>query len=404
MIDRPSYINQLQRLRDLDIIKVLTGVRRCGKSTILSLFSEQLLSEGVSADRIHMMNFEDLSLQQMNYLDIYRSLQSALVPGKTNYVFLDEVQQLAHFEKILDSLFILNNVDLYVTGSNAFLLSSELATLLSGRYIEVHVLPLSFAELVSSRESESTKLSDLDGTVVNQRFERYLNYGGFPFAAAIADEMTYRDYMTGIVDTVLVKDILSRRQRGNARLVQGMAKFLVDVAGNLVNPRKIANTLTSSGIKTTADTVADYLKDFEDSYLFYRCDRYDIAGKKYLSINSKMYPADGGLRQALLGSKRPNRGSQLETIVFLELRRRGYDVYVGTLQGGEVDFIARKNGVTEYYQVSATLKDENTYRREIASLKVIKDNFRKIILTEDSGAYDDQGIEQINVIDWLLAQ
>ena len=401
MIARPEYLQRLTRLRDLQLIKVLTGVRRSGKSTLLQLFSQQLLTEGVSASQIHQLNFEDLDLREMNYKAVYKMLQSSLIPDKNNYVFLDEIQQLPGFEKILDGLFIKDNVDLYVTGSNAFLLSGELATLLSGRYIEVHVYPLSFAELTSQPGKDDHGSGNPD-TV--SRFNYFLQHGGFPYTTAISDETTYRDYMTGIVNSVLVKDVLSRRQRSDTNLTQELAKFLVDAAGSLINPRKIANTLTSAGMKTTADTVSDYLKEFENAFLFYRCDRFDIAGKRYLSVNSKLYPVDSGLRQALLGSKRPNRGHQLETIVFLELKRRGYELYVGTLPGGEVDFVASKDGVTEYYQVSETVRNDSTYERETSSLKAIKDNYRKILLTEDPDSYDDQGIEHINVIDWLLGR
>ncbi|MFT8703801.1 ATP-binding protein [Bifidobacterium aquikefiricola] len=399
MFERPRYIEQLNRLRGKHIIKVLTGVRRCGKSTLFKLFQRRLRAEGVEDRQIHSMNFEDLDLQSQHYSEIYKKLNAALLPESTNYIFLDEVQQIPHFEKIIDSLFIKDNVDVYVTGSNAFLLSGELATLLSGRYIEIHVYPLSFAEMCSTIASSSKNPLNPE---VTKLFSTYLTHGGFPFTASIDDELTYRDYMNGIVDSVLIKDVLNRRHRSDTNLVQGLARYLIDVSGNLVNPRNIANALTSAGLKTSAETVNDYLTDLESAYLFYRCDRYDIAGKKYLSINSKIYPVDSGLRRALLGLKRPNRGSQLESLVFLELRRRGYDVYVGTIANGEVDFVATKQGVTEYYQVSETVQNPDTYQREVSSLKRIRNSYPKFLLTQDAEEYNDEGIQQLNIITWLL--
>ncbi len=393
MVPRPAYLKELDSLRDKQIIKILTGVRRCGKSTILQLYQQQLLSEGIQKDQIQMLNFEDLGLAKItNYLDLYKHIEAKLLPNKMNYIFLDEIQDIPHFEKALDSLFIKKNVDLYITGSNAFMLSGELATLLSGRYIEIPVYPFSFKEF----RQTTPELSK------SESFARYLDNGGFPFATELKDDNTYFSYIQGIVNTVLIKDILSRVERGNAKLLEEIAAFLTDVSGSLITPTKIANTLTSSGLKTSSITVMSYLDRLTNAYLFYQCNRYDISGKKYLQINSKYYPVDPALRRALLGQKRPNMGSRLENIVYLELKRRGYEVYVGTLGTKEVDFVAIHDGIKEYYQVSLTVQGEKTYQREIAPFLKIKDNYPKILLTEDSGNYDDNGIEQKNVIDWLL--
>lgn len=393
MISRPTYLEKLDQLRDKQIIKVLTGVRRSGKSTILELYQDKLLKEGVLSEQIQVLNFEDLGLAEItDYLELYKHVEEHLIPDKMNYVFLDEIQEVPHFEKAVDSLFIKKNVDLYITGSNAFMLSGELATLLSGRYIEIPVYPFSFKEFFES-ESNVSK---------SESFAHYLDRGGFPFAVELQDDNTYLSYVQGIVNTVLVKDILSRLQRGNATLLEAIAAFLTDTSGSLVTTSKIANTLTSNKISTSTATVISYLEKLVNSYLFYQCNRYDIAGKKYLQINSKYYPVDPALRRALLGQKRPNMGSRLENIVYLELKRRGYEVYVGSLGNKEVDFVAIKDGVREYYQVSLTVQDEKTYQREIAPFLAIKDNFRKILLTQDLGNYNDNGIEQKNVIDWLL--
>ncbi|MCL2865009.1 MAG: ATP-binding protein [Lachnospiraceae bacterium] len=392
MVLRFDYINFLKRTKDKQIIKVITGIRRCGKSTLLEMFQAYLLEEGVEQKQIQWLNFEDLAQEELNnYRKLYDYLNANLVPNKKNYIFLDEIQRVDGFEKTLDSLFIKDNVDLYVTGSNAYMLSGELATFLSGRYIEVHMLPLSFWEYYSYVGGDKVVA-----------FGHYLERGGFPFAIQLSDETTYRGYIEGIIHSVLIKDVLSRKQRSDAVLVEQLAKFLTDTAGNQISVKKIADTLTSMGQKTTSETVAGYLMAFQEAFLFYRCDRYDIVGKRYLSIHSKYYPADQSLRRGLLGTKRPNFGNRLESIVFLELIRRGYEVYIGTIGDLEIDFVAIQGGITEYYQVSLTVQEEKTFEREVAGLKKIKDNYRKILLTQDMGSYNEDGIEQMNVIDWLL--
>ncbi len=392
MVPRNSYLDILDKLRDKQIIKVLTGVRRSGKSTILKLYQKKLINYGISNTQIQTLNFEDLDLVTIKtYLDLYNYVNNRLIPDQMNYIFIDEVQSIPNFEKALDSLYIKKNVDLYVTGSNAFMLSGELATLLSGRYIEIPVYPFSFKEFLQT----TTGLKE-------RAFSTYLERGGFPFATELNDDNTYLSYIQGIINTVLVKDILTRLNRGNATLLNAIASFLTEANGSLVTPAKIAKTLTSNGIKTSNTTVLSYLEKLVDSYLFYQCNRYDIAGKKYLQINSKYYPVDPSLRRALLGQRRPNMGSRLENVVFMELKRRGYEVYVGSLRNKEIDFVALKDGVRQYYQVSLTVQDDKTYNREIAPFLAIDDNYQKILLTQDPGNYNDNGIEQRNVIDWLL--
>lgn len=393
MIPRPTYMKTLNQLRDKQIIKALTGVRRSGKSTILQLFEQRLLNEGVNPDQIQDINFENLGFASVkNYLDLYKYINDHLISDKMNYIFLDEIQAVPNFEKTLDSLLIKKNVDLYITGSNAFMLSGELATLLAGRALEIPVYPLSFKEFIQTVPDMSK----------NDAFAKYVDRGGFPFTTQIADNNTYISYVQGIINTVLIKDILARVKRGNATLLEAISAFLTEASGSLINPNKIANTLTSNNLKTSNMTVVSYLEKLVSSYLFYECKRLDINGKKYLQLNNKYYPVDPAIRRALIGQKRPNMGSRLENIVYLELKRRGYEVYVGTLGTKEVDFVAIHDGKREYYQVSLTVKDDRTYQREIAPFLEIEDNYPKILLTEDSGSYDDKGIEQKNVIDWLL--
>lgn len=394
MIRRETYLTDLERLKDKRFIKVLTGVRRSGKSTLLALFQEQLITDQVSQTQIQSYNFEDLALADyLDYRKLYEKITDNLQADQMNYIFLDEIQMVPEFERVLDSLFIKENVDLYVTGSNAYMLSSELAPLLSGRYVELKVYPLSFVEFFNTLAGDKATV-----------FQRYLEFGGFPYATEIPDELTYRDYISGIVNTVLIKDVLQRKQRSDATLVEQLAKYLTDSSGSLVTIKKIADTLTSMGQKTTSDTVSTYLSGFQEAYLFFRADRYDIAGKKYLSINSKYYPVDQSLRKVLLGNKRPNFGHRLEGVVYLELLRRGYQVFIGNIGEFKIDFVAQKNGVTEYYQVSLTVEDDRTYQREVRPFQSIQDNYRKILLTMDNGRYNQEGIEQLNIIDWLLAR
>ncbi|MDR3156877.1 MAG: ATP-binding protein [Lactobacillales bacterium] len=394
MIVRSNYIEKILKTKEKKIIKVLTGVRRCGKSTILTMFQNELKAQGVKEEQIQGYNFEDLAFNDLlNYHSLYDRITSTLIEGKMNYIFLDEIQLVPEFEKAIDSLFIKENVDLYITGSNATMLSGELATLLSGRTIEIQVYPLSFEEFYRNHEDDKY-----------QAFQHYLDNGGFPFTTEIQDEETYKDYVNGIVNTVLVKDVLSRKKRSDTILVEQIARFLTDITGNFVTIKKIADTLTSLGQKTTSETVLSYIASFQEAFLFYRTDRYDVIGKRYLSINSKYYPVDQALRRALLGSKRPNLGNRLENIVYMELRRRGYEIYVGNVGELEVDFVTIKDGITEYYQVSLTVANDKTYTREALPLKAIKDNYRKILLTQDLGNYNDAGIEQVNVVDWLLGK
>jgi predicted AAA+ superfamily ATPase len=308
-----------------------------------------------------------------------------------NYIFLDEIQQVDSFEKVLNSLFHRENVDIYITGSNAYLLSGELATLLSGRYVTMQVQPFSFAEYMTIESDDSRKA-----------FHHYLNYGGFPYAVQIEKDEVFCDYMEGILNTVLVKDVLQRKKQSDTLIVESIVKFLMSSVGSLISIKKIADTLTSMNRKTSSPTVESYLSSLLDAFIFYKVDRYDIYGKKFLQLNSKYYVADLGLKHALLGNRRPDLEHDLENIVYLELLRRRYNVSIGNIDKQEVDFIAERSGDILYFQVSASVLDSSTFAREIAPLLKIQDNYPKYLLTLDEIPTGQDGINQINLIDWLL--
>lgn len=398
MILRPSYMEELRRFQAKNIIKVITGVRRAGKSTLLEFFAEELIEEGVKPEQVQFMNFDSLDFSEYtDYKKLYEHIKSRLVKRKMNYIFLDEIQMVSGFERVLASLQLLKNVDLYITGSNAFLLSSELATLLSGRYVEIKVLPLSFKEYFSG-----VKKLNVDKADAGKAFERYIEWGGFPYAHELGDQKAVMTYLEGIVNSVLVKDIMSRNNLSNAQLLQGLARFLIDSMGSVISINKIAGSLNSFGIKTTPATLTSYMDAFLQAFLFYRCDQYNISGKKMLAFNSKYYPVDPGLYRLFMGQRRPNFGARLEAAIYLELIRRGFEVFVGNLRDSEIDFRAVKDGVVSYFQVAYSIKDSKTFEREIKPLMSIDDNYEKIILTADEGSYNEDGVEIKNVAAWLL--
>lgn len=392
MIQRYEYFNKLLQLKDKHIIKVVTGVRRCGKSTLLMQFKEHLLQSGVNSSQIISINFEDIAYENLlSYRKLYDYIRQRLVPNKMNYIFLDEIQNVADFQKAVDSLFIQENIDLYITGSNAYLLSGELATLLSGRYIEIQMLPFSFAEYYEMKSGDK-----------RDAWNAYFQQGGFPYAAQIEDEQIRHDYLSGIYNTVLLKDIVARKKLQNVPLLESVTRFLFDNIGNIVSSKKIADSLTSYGRKTTSITVENYIQALIDSFIIYKTDRYDIKGKQILKRLEKYYIVDIGLRNLLLVNKRRDIGHILENIVYLELIRRGYNVTIGKVGDLEIDFIADSPKGRTYYQVSASILDPNTFDREIAPLKKVHDNYPKYIISMDELPMSEDGIEQINIIDFLL--
>jgi hypothetical protein len=385
-------MEKLIKMKDKKIIKVVTGIRRCGKSTLLSLYRTYLKECGVADHQIISLNFEDLANEHLlDYKILHDYVVERLIPGKMTYVFLDEIQNVPQFQKAVDSFFIKDHVDVYITGSNAQMLSGELATLLSGRYIEISMLPLSFAEYF-----------ELIGGDKRDAWNRYFRNGGFPYAASIADEDIRRDYLMGIYNTVLIKDVVSRNRISDIPLLESVVKFLFDNVGSIVSPKKIADSLTSYGRKTTSITVENYIDALTGAFILYKAGRYDVKGKLHLKSLEKYYLVDVGLRRMLLGDKNADIGHILENIVYLELLRRGYTVDIGKVDDKEIDFIAFRGGEKIYYQVAASILDSTTFEREIAPLKKVKDHYPKFIISMDELPMGDEGINQVNILDFLL--
>ena len=397
IIEREEYLTKLKNFKDKQLIKVITGIRRCGKSTLLEIFQDYLKNEGVENSQIITINFEDPDFKKLKTSDtLYEYVKSKLNKNKMNYIFLDEIQNVDKFEEAVDGLYIKKNVDLYITGSNAYLLSSELATVLTGRYVEIKMLPLSFKEYVSAFEDQKE---------ISKMFREYLRYGSFPQTLELYNTPEeINTYLDGVYTSVLYKDVINRKGITDKGILESVTQFLYDNIGNLCTIKKISDTLTSNGRSTSNHTVENYVNALIDSFLLYRASRYDIKGKEFLKTQEKYYAIDIGLRYYLLGqSSGRDLGHILENIVFLELLRRGYKVYVGKVDEKEVDFVAKNTENTIYYQVSTSVRDENTLKRELEPLKRINDNYPKLILTlDDDLDADFDGIKKINLIDWLL--
>ena len=404
MVERKEYLQKLWSWKDEQVIKVVTGIRRCGKSTLLKQYQNKLKSVGVTEEQIISINFEELENEPLlDYKSLYQYIKERLCEDKMTYIFLDEIQKVTSFEKVVDSLHVKENIDIYITGSNAYMLSGDLATLLTGRYVEISMLPLSFKEYVK-----------ITGIQKEQAFSEYMKTGGFPYIAVMdrTDEKV-EIYLEGIYNTVIVRGIEDRQARKEMNcgkrkitditLLKTIARYLASVIGSPISIKSITNYLISSGRKVSANTVSDYVDALTESFIFYSVDRFDIVGKQLLKVNKKLYMVDLGLRNHILPRKRYDLGFSIENIVFFELLRRGNKVNIGKYGSTEVDFVAQKQGVIVYYQVTADMTAEETFEREMRPLKEIKDNYEKIILTLDHfslGNYD--GIKVINVIDWLL--
>ena len=394
MINREEYLNQLIDFKDKQLIKVVTGIRRCGKSTLFELYREHLLNNGVGEDQIISLNFESAEFYSIkDYEALYHVVDDRLNPDKMNYVFLDEVQLVPDFQRACDSLYILKNIDLYITGSNAGLLSGELATLLSGRYVEIKMLPLSFKEYISAVGE-----SDL-----SRKYRDYLMNSSFPYTLELNKRKDILAYLDGIYTSIVLKDVVKRKKIADVAVLESVIRFMFDNIGNLCSATKIANTLKSGGKGASVHTVDNYLTALRESFVLYKVGRYDIKGKQLLQTQEKYYLADIGLRYYLLGTKPADMGHILENIVYLELLRRGYEIYVGRQDNGEVDFIAIDENGTEYYQVALTVRDENTLKRELTPLDSISDHNPKYLLTlDDDPPVSHNGIRQLNALEWLL--
>lgn len=404
MVQRKEYLEKLIEWKDDDVIKVVTGIRRCGKSTLLMQYQDYLKSIGIEENQIIAVNFEELEYEELcDYKKLYAYIKDRLVADKITYIFLDEIQKVPSFEKVVDSLYVKPNIDIYITGSNAYMLSGDLATLLTGRYVEISMLPLSFSEYM--------QLSDKDK---ESAFADYIKYGGLPFVATMDRTDDKVDtYLEGIYNTVIVKDIEDRQKRQESNsdkrkindipLLKTIAKYLSSVIGSPVSLRGITNYLVSSGRKISANTVSNYVDALIESFIFYPAERFDIVGKQLLKANKKYYMVDLGIRNHILPRKYYDLGFSVENIVFFELLRRGCKVTIGKYQENEVDFVAEKRSEFTYIQVTADMVSESTFDREMKPLYAIQDNYEKIVLTLDKltvGNYD--GIKVVNVIDWLL--
>lgn len=404
MVTRMEYLQKLLDWKDEKVIKVITGIRRCGKSTLLLQYQEHLKEQGIDDSQIISVNFEDLQYEELlDYKTLYDYIQKRLCKDKMTYIFLDEIQKVDSFEKVVDSLHIKEHTDIYLTGSNAYMLSSDLATLLTGRYVELSMLPLSFKEY-----------AQLTNDTSEHAFSDYMRYGGLPYVAAMDKTDEKADmYLEGIYNTVIVRDIEERQSRpkGNSSkrkindisLLKTIAKYLSSVVGSPVSVKSVTDYLRSNGRKISANTVDDYMDALAEAFIFYPVERFDLVGKQILKSNKKWYIVDTGLRNYILPRRHYDLGFTLENIVYLELLRRRYRVNIGKYENTEIDFVAQKQGDITYFQVTADMTSEETFQREMRPFTNIRDNYPKIVLTLDhfsSGNYD--GIQVVNVMDWLL--
>ena len=403
MVLRNTYLERLSAWREKQVIKVISGVRRCGKSTLLLQYISQLKAVGIVDEQIISINLENPEFDSLhNHQALYAYIQKRLCKNKFTYVFIDEVQQCVNFEKAVDGLFIKKRVDLYITGSNAHILSGQLATLLSGRYIEINMLPLSFLEYLTFIGINSKKKNADIRTALNN----YLRFGSFPFTASLnANEEMIKTYIDGIFNTILIKDIAKRIGVDDISLLENIIKFLSHSVGSPISTKKISDTINSTGRKISVNTVDVYMRALTESFIFYHVGRYDIKGKHHLKTLGKYYIVDTGIRNMLLESSSPDLGHQLENIVYLELLRRGGRVSIGKLAEKEIDFVVTDTGLA-YYQVAASVLDPDTLARELEGLRKIKDNYPKYLLTLDDipSSANHDGIIQMNLTDWLLKQ
>ena len=407
-IDRKEYLDFLVKSKDRQIIKVVSGVRRCGKSTLFEIYKDFLLENGVEKNQIISINFEDMDYEELtDYKKLYEYIKSKMIGDKKNYIFLDEIQHVDKFEKVVDSLFIKENTDLYITGSNAYFMSSELATLLSGRYIELKMLPLSFKEYYQAK-LEYEKLEQKENRILKtliQYYNEYIVNSSFPYTLQLdSDLKNIHEYLSGIYNSVLLKDIVARLKISDVMRLESVVKYIFDNIGNLISLSKIGNTLTLMGRKTDAKTIEKYIRGLTDSLLVHEVSRYNIKGKEFLSTLSKYYVADLGLRQMILGNRNIDMGHILENVIYLELLRRKGNVYVGQFDKNEIDFVVINSNEIEYYQVALTVLDENTLKRELDTFKNIKDNYPKYLITLDNVMVntDYDGIKVVNALEWLL--
>lgn len=400
MINRENYMNKLLTYKDTEFIKVITGIRRCGKSSLLKLFMNKLKEENSKSNVIYM-NFESFEFDKIiDYKDMYNEIKKQIKSEGKAYILLDEVQRVTNWEKCVNALTVDFNCDIYITGSNAYLLSSELSTYLSGRYIEIKMLPLSFKEFLKFSNYKSN-------VTIDEKFNRYMKYGGMPGIIKLNNDYDlFDDAIKGIYNTVFMKDVIEKNKLTDASLLEKVLKFLMNNTGSLISSKKISDFLTSQGTKVTHNTILNYLKMLENAYIIYKAPRYDIKGKEILKTLEKYYIVDIGIRNSILGFRNSDYGHIIENIAFFELLNRGYTVTVGKNDSLEVDFIATTSKEKKYYQVTLSLLEENVRKREFAPLKNINDNYEKTILTLDRvyNEISEDGIKCRNIIDFLLEE
>lgn len=393
MIERKEYLEKLKKWKDKDLIKVITGIRRCGKSTLFDIYIDYLKSIGIEDNHIISVNLENPDNEFDTYKELYKYVKEQIKDKKQYYVFLDEVQEVSDFQKAVDGLYIMKNVDVYITGSNAYLLSGELATLLTGRYIEIKMYPLSFKEYLNYYKKDADE----------KMYLNYINRSSFPYALKLEEESEIDDYLDALYNTIIVKDIGLRKKMADTTMLRTVARFMFNNIGNCLSIKKIADTLTSDGRSISVHTVESYLESLVESYVFNKVSRFDIKGKQYLQSGEKYYATDVTMRYALLGRRNIDVGHILENIVYLELIRRGYKVYIGKAGEKEIDFVAENKEGFTYFQVAYTTREKATLERELTPLQDINDHYPKYILTMDIDPIADyDGIKKVNVLDWLL--
>lgn len=397
-IIRKEYFERLIGYKDKKIIKVVTGVRRCGKSTLLKMFQDYLLAHEVEQEQIISINFEDFEYESLwDAKALYEYLKEKILPNRMMYLILDEIQNVKDFQRVVDSFFIKENVDIYITGSNSYMLSGELATLLSGRYVRIEMLPFSFSEFVRAHQLEHN---------LERAYQSYIETSSFPYAIHLeAAQNQIQDYLHSIYDTIILKDVVSRKKITDTMMLESVVRFLADNIGNPLSTKKISDTMISNGRSINVRTVESYISSFMESYIVYQAKRYDIKGKQYLKTMEKYYFVDMGLRSVMLGNRgNTDVGHVLENVIYLELIRRGYEVYIGKMESMEVDFVAKDMQGIKYIQVAASVREKSTLERELRPLQKIADNYPKCIMTLDiDPAADYEGIRRINALDYLMS-
>ncbi len=396
-IERQTYLSKLIAFKDKNLIKVITGIRRCGKSTIMEIYRDWLLQHGVLQEQIVYLNFEDYDYYELrDPKNLYAYIKPLIQTDRMTYIFFDEIQHVKDFPDIINSLNLKSTVDLYITGSNAYMLSSEIATYLSGRYVEIAMLPLSFREYVDG----------IGGTAnLSQAYMEYISKSSFPYTLDLDSSSEISDYLNGVYNTIVVKDIMARKKLPDVMMLESVIRFVADNIGNILSTKRIADIMTADGRKIDQKTVERYLSALCETFFVYEAKRFNIKGKQLLKTLGKYYLVDIGLRRMLLGSRSFDAGRILENIVYLELLHRQKKVYIGKMDALEVDFVAMDKDGIVYYQVAATVRDEATLNRELASLQQINDQYPKYILTlDDDPTADYDGIKRINALQWLVGE